>query len=156
MALKQLIRSNDFKVMVFRKCMSLMQVITILICCGLFGCATEHPTTLSSKNLSQIETPTQEQIEQAKKRLHMLKPDMTDKQIHSVLGLKESWFFAETGSGPTSNFWTREYIRGGHKLFITTDVTRQKEASGKITSKFTLLNVSLDDATWTANETPQH
>jgi hypothetical protein len=97
-----------------------------------------------------VDAPTPEQIEQAKQRLHFLKPDTTERQLRSTLGLKDSWFCLVTSGGPTSHYWTEEYMQCGHKLFLVSRETSEKQISDKIIRTWSLVSVSLDGTTWTA------
>jgi len=108
-------------------------------------------TNTAKKVLLLPSGPTPGQIEKAKQRLHLLRPDMTGQQMRSTLGLKDSWFCFGRSGGPTSHYWTIEDMWGGHRLYMITTV-KSKQLSGKTVQSYPLESVNLDGATWTADD----
>ena len=100
--------------------------------------------------LSNLPSPVDltETLKQAKQRFPLLRPDMTETQVFTTLGLASYYAGgAVMGGGPRSAYWDEYELPGGHKLILTTDFT-DASAGSTVLSHTSLVSVSLDGATW--------
>lgn len=112
--------------------------IVSLLLCAVLGCnAPPHPS-VASKPQSPFGPATQEQIAEAKHKMHLLREDMTDEQILVTLGLHERWGVGH-GGGPAERTWSTYDLFNGHILRIVRKVDWPKTAA---------YSVSLDEARW--------
>jgi hypothetical protein len=114
------------------------------------GCTSQPSAPVAAKVSSQPNEPTPQEIERVKQRLHLLRPEMTEQQMRSTLGIKDSWVWLGEGGGPRSYYWMRGTTLNGHTLVTIRGVVT-KQISGKTVLTSTLISVSLDGETWTAN-----
>jgi uncharacterized protein YceK len=119
--------------------------VLLLLACVLSGCATTPQKTAAPKASDPINPATPEQLETAKQRIHLLRPDMTDEQVFATLGLVGCYghCFADAG-GPFSHFWVSYTLRNGRDLHIVRNVTGAHES--------TLRSVSVDGVIWKPDE----
>jgi hypothetical protein len=121
---------------------------TLLVLSGflfiwLLGCTASQPQPSTAEHLDIINPVPVQELEQAKRKFHLLPPELTPEQVFGSLGLSK--YYGKClgqGGGPTSSSWVSYTLRNGHDLHLVFN------ASGL------LILATLDDAAWKGDYHP--
>jgi len=90
--------------------------------------------------------PSSEQIEEAKKKMHLLKSGMTVEQVFSTLGLPKNCL--GESSGPMSSYRETADLPGGHTLYLIAHVTSETPSPTGVIRTWAVISVCLDGISW--------
>lgn len=114
-------------------------LIFIVTC--LSGCKQPQPAYTNSQKIDPSNLLNENQVQQVKQKLHLLRPGMTSAQVFSTLGLPNN-MIAE-GGGPRSYFWTVYQLNQHHNIIFFSNLTHTNPV---------LVRVELDGESWTNSE----
>jgi hypothetical protein len=122
---------------------ALKTIIPLLLLCCTLGCRAQ-PTKISASQHFDLKNPASlEQVEAARQRINLVRADMTDEQVFTILGLSDCYSDCGPALNGTTNAYCISYqLRVGHQL----DVWHEGLEKPK------LISVSLDGTIWRRDE----
>jgi outer membrane protein assembly factor BamE (lipoprotein component of BamABCDE complex) len=103
--------------------MKIAQILfLIIIVACLSACKQPQPAYTNSQKTDPFNLLSEDQVQQVKQKIHLLRTGMTSAQVFLTLGLSPNNMITE-GGGSRSSFWTVYQLNQHHNIVFVSDFT---------------------------------